>query len=179
VHEHLIGRETPIHVRKHDGSYHRRWPGRFVTYKQPLYLLTFSAGDLISPTPDAAGPAAWPARYGGEIYLFEDRWWNASRARRDGRTWYYVNIGTPAEFDGETFSYVDLDLDVAWYADGGSWYWAGERRDGGEPEVLDEDEFLAHSRSMSYPAAVIKHARDAVEEVLELIRQRAFPFDQP
>lgn len=179
MYEDLIGRETPIHVRKYDGSYHRRWPGRFVTYKAPLYLLAFAAGDRIYRTPEAQDEGSWPARYGGDIYLFEDRWWNASRARRNGRTWYYVNIGTPADFDGETFSYIDLDLDVAWYADGEPWYWDNERRDGGGPEVLDEDEFLAHSQAMSYPADVIKHAREAVDEVLELIRQRAFPFDRP
>ena len=85
---------------------------------------------------------------------------------RDGRTWYYINIATPAEFDGESFSTIDLDLDVSWYTDA-------------RPEVLDEDEFLAHSEAMRYPADVVAHARAAVDEVLGLIRQRAFPFDRP
>lgn len=166
MYDDLIGRETPIHVRKYDGSYHRRWPSRFVAHKPPLYLALFGAGELISKTPDPADdPTAWPARYGGDIFLFDDRWWNAARARREGRTWYYVNIATPVEFDGKTFSYVDLDLDVSWYADA-------------TPRVLDEDEFLAHSEAMSYPADVVRHAREAVDEVLELIRQRAFPFDR-
>jgi protein associated with RNAse G/E len=76
------------------------------------------------------------------------------------------NIATPVQFDGETFSYVDLDLDVAWYTDE-------------EPRVLDEDEFLAHSGAMGFPPAVVDHARAAVDDVLQLIRQRAFPFDRP
>ena len=162
----FIGRETPIHIRKYDGSYHRRWPGRFVMRKGPLYLLAFAPGDVISSTPDPADDGEpWPARYGGDIFLFDDRWYNAARTRRDDRIWYYVNIASPAEFDGEAFAYVDLDLDVAWYTDE-------------EPRVLDEDEFLAHSRSMGYPPDVVDHARAAVDEVLQLIRQRAFPFDR-
>ena len=167
MYEELIGRETPIHVRKYDGSYHRRWPGRFVAQKGPLYLLVFDGGDVISQTPDPADDnAAWPARWGGDIFLFDDRWWNAARVVREGRTWYYVNVATPVGFDGETFSYIDLDLDVAWYTDS-------------QPRVLDEDEFLAHSQSMGYPPDVIDRARGAVDEVLDLIRRRAFPFDRP
>jgi protein associated with RNAse G/E len=163
----LVGRPTPILIRKYDGSFHRRWPARYVTKRGPLYLLTFAHGDLVSRTPDPADdPVAWPARFGGDIYLWDDRWYNASRTRRDGRTWYYVNIATPAEFDGAQFTCVDLDLDVSWYT-------------GEAPRVLDEEEFLAHSLAMRYPAAVIEHARAAVDDVLGLIRQRAFPFDRP
>lgn len=166
VHEDLIGRETPVHIRKYDGSYHRRWPARFVQRKGPLYLLTFAAGEIIGT---AAEPAedrdARPARFGGDIYLYDDRWHNASRMKRDGRTWFYVNIATPVEFDGESFFCIDLDLDVSWYTDE-------------EPRVLDEDEFLAHSQAMRYPADVVDHARAAVDEVLDQIRRRAFPFDR-
>ena len=139
--------------------------GRYVTKKGPLHLLTFAHGDLVTRTPDPADdPDPWPARFGGNIYLFEDRWFNVSRCRRDGRTWYYVNIATPAEFDGENFACVDLDLDVSWYTDEA-------------PQVLDEEEFLDHRERMRYPARVIEQARAAVDDVLGLIGKRAFPFD--
>jgi len=180
VYEDLIGRETPIHITKYDGSFHRRWPGRFVLHKPPLFLLAFAAGDRISRTLDPVGdPDDYPARFGGDIYLFEDRWFNVARCKRDGRTWFYVNIATPVSFDGATFAYVDLDLDVSWYPDGAPYMWQGQRMHGGGPQVLDEDEFLAHSRSMGYPPTVVQQARAAVDEVLGLIRQRAFPFDRP
>ena len=45
--------------------------------------------------------------------------------------------------------------------------------------MLDEDEFLTHSASMRYPADVIDHARTAVDDILRLIADRAFPFDRP
>lgn len=162
----LIGRATPVHVTKYDGSYHRRFPARFVVQKGPLYLLTITQGDAISATPDPADdPSPFHVRWGGELYLYEDRWFNIARALRDGRRWFYVNIATPAEFDGQQFSCIDLDLDIAWYTDEA-------------PRVLDEDEFLDHSRSMRYPAAIIESARAAVDEVFEMIQARAFPFDR-
>lgn len=162
----LIGRETPIHMSKYDGSYHRRWPGRFVLREGPLYLLAYAAGDVITKTPVVADdPAPLATRWPGDVYLWDDRWFNIARIPRGGRTWFYVNIATPAEFDGARFHCVDLDLDVSWFV-------------GDEPRVLDEDEFLAHSETMRYPARVIERARAAVDEVLGMIGQRAFPFDR-
>ena len=162
----LIGRETPLHMTKFDGSYHRRWPAWFVLHEGPLYLLTLVDGAAISRTPDPADdPNPTLVRGSGHLYLFDDRWFNVAQTVREGRAWFYVNIATPVEFDGAQFHCVDLDLDVSWFV-------------GDEPRVLDEDEFVAHSASMRYPTDVIERARAAVDQVLGLIGQRAFPFDR-
>jgi protein associated with RNAse G/E len=96
MHDEPIGRETPVHITKYDGSYHRRWPSRYVMRKGPLYLLTFASGQPISRTPDPDDdPNPVMARYGGNVYLYDDRWFNICRMPRDGRSWYYVNIATP------------------------------------------------------------------------------------
>ncbi|HZP58447.1 MAG TPA: DUF402 domain-containing protein [Dehalococcoidia bacterium] len=162
----LIGLTTPVHVTKYDGSYHRRLPTRYVQRKQMLHLLALAAGTPVCRTPEPVDDPAPPLlQWSADLYLWEDRWYTVQRARRPEGPRYYVDIATPAEFDGAAFHLVDLDLDVMW--DPGS-----------EPEVWDEDEFLDHSRAMRYPAPVIEHARSAVDEVLGLIRERAFPFDR-
>jgi protein associated with RNAse G/E len=168
----LIGLPVPVHITKYDGSYHRRWPCRYVARKgdggpgRRLHMLTFARGDYICCTPDPADdPAPTPIRFAGDLWVWEDRWFNVSRMKRDGRTWYYVNIATPAEFDGAQFHTIDMDLDVDWYP-------------GEDPQVLDEDEFLDHAAAMRYPADVIERARAAVDEVLGMIGERAFPFDR-
>lgn len=163
---HIAGRSTPVHVAKHDGSYHRRIPARYVAGDPPLHVVSFAAGDPVSRTPELADDhepciIEWDAA----IYLFEDRWYNVERSVRDGRVLFYTNIASPVRFTGREFHYVDYDFDVWWWSDG-------------EPELLDEDEFLDHSAAMSYPAGVIQAARAAVDEVLGLIKARAFPFDR-
>jgi protein associated with RNAse G/E len=161
-----IGRPTPIHITKYDGSYHRRWPCYYVARKGVLYLLASRAGEHVTRTPEpSADPAPWRIPADSDVYAWEDRWYNVARSRRDGRMRYYVNVATPIEFDGESFHCIDLDLDVAWWTDEA-------------PQVLDEDEFLDHAQAMSYPADVIERARSAVDEVLRLIQERAFPFDR-
>ena len=83
-------------------------------------------------------PCSHFERYGGE--LLWDCWYNVIFSRREGRD--DVNIATPVEFDGAQFHYIDLDLDVWRFTNERSW-------------LLDEDEFLAHSETMRYPADVI------------------------
>lgn len=162
----IIGAVVPVHATKYNGAYHRRWPMRYVMRRGPLHILEFELGTLATRTRDPADDLKpniieWP----GQLYLWEDRWYNTCRVIRKGRPWYYTNIATPAEFDGAQIHYVDLDLDVSWYTDA-------------EPRIHDEDEFLAHSASMGYPADVIERARAAVDEVLGQIAARAFPFDR-
>lgn len=99
---HLIGRQTPIHVRKYDGSYYRRWPVYYVMRRGPLYVAQGRAGESVHATPEPADdPNPAPITWDSDVYLYDDRYWSVIRARRDGRVQYYVNVGTPVEFDGE------------------------------------------------------------------------------
>lgn len=62
---------------------------------------------------------------------FTERWYNIFEvhSRKDDhiRGWY-CNIGTPAQLEGDTISYIDLSLDLLVFPDG-------------RQLVLDEDEF--------------------------------------
>jgi protein associated with RNAse G/E len=162
----LVGRPMPIHVTKYDGSYHRRWPVYYVARRGPLYLLQGRAGEPVHSTPDPTDdPAPAPITWDSDVYLYDDRFYSVIRARRDGRVQFYANIGTPVEFDGAAFHTIDLDLDISWFTDEA-------------PQVLDEDEFLDHAAAMRYPPEIIERARAAVDDVLRLIQERAFPFDR-
>lgn len=164
--ESLIGTETPIHVTKYDGSYHRRIPARYVVQHGPVHLVTIEPGTIMTRTPEAdADPAPYRFPRPADVFLFEDRWFHFARERIEGGMVYKIDIATPVEFDGAAFHFVDLDLDVVWEV-------------GSDPVVEDEDEFLDHGQAMRYPADVIERARAAVSEVLELIEARAFPFDR-
>jgi hypothetical protein len=43
--------------------------------------------------------------------------------------------------------------------------------------VRDEAEFLAAGERHAYPERVVTEARKAVEQLLHLVRHRAWPFD--
>lgn len=100
-----------------------------------------------------------------EIY-FLDRWYNVWHMREHTTypNLWYANVAKPAEFDGETLSWVDLDLDVRCYLDGSL-------------AILDEDEFEQNRVAMSYPRDVVEEALEAQNEILMLGQIGAFPFD--
>ena len=100
-----------------------------------------------------------------EIY-FLDRWYNVWHMREHTvyPNLWYANVAKPAEFDGETLSWVDLDLDVRCYLDGSL-------------AILDEDEFKQNRVAMSYPDDLVAEALEAQNEILMLGELGAFPFD--
>ena len=92
----------------------------------------------------------------------EDTWWTAIW-NDGGRNEFYVDIITPAQWDGDRVTMIDLDLDVV-------------RRIGGEVEVLDEDEFLDHQVRYHYPERLIDQARAAAARVAMAVQRNVEPF---
>lgn len=77
---------------------------------------------------------------------------------------HYVNVATPASWDGGTLTFVDLDLDVILRADG-------------RLILDDEDEFEEHRATLGYPPELVTRARDAAALVMGLAAEGAWPFD--
>ena len=95
--------------------------------------------------------------------FFADRWYNIFEihsAQDDHLKGWYCNIVKPATFHAEAIEQIDLALDVWINPDGSSL-------------ILDEDEFAA----LELDAETRRRAREAVTELLALVRQRAAPFN--
>ena len=99
-------------------------------------------------------------------YYWLDRWYNVFRFLGEGRVLrnFYCNVNQPPSLDGEVLSYIDLDIDVLVEADLSF-------------RVLDLDEFERNAARYHYPPALQVHALAAVNELINLIKGRAFPFD--
>ncbi len=69
--------------------------------------------------------------------------------------YHFCNVLTAARYDPPRLSYVDLDLDLVVWPDGG---W----------ELQDRDEFEANARRMSYPPALRSLAEEAADELVGL-----------
>ena len=70
----------------------------------------------------------------------------------------------PAQFDGKTLRWVDLDLDIRCYLDGSL-------------RVLDQNEFDQNRVGMGYTSEVVEHALAALDEVLQQGKSAIFPFN--
>ena len=96
-----------------------------------------------------------------------NRWWtavwNVGPLKGDRSIEIYVDVITPAVWDGNTVRMVDLDLDVI-------------RRSGGMVEVDDEDEFEEHRVLYGYPDHVIDKARTEAARLAIAVELRTEPF---
>ncbi len=76
----------------------------------------------------------------------------------------YVDVTTPAVWDGNVLRAVDLDLDVV-------------RGFNGTVIIDDEDEFLEHQAAFNYPADVIAAARASADGLKVAVAAGAAPYD--
>jgi protein associated with RNAse G/E len=100
-------------------------------------------------------------------YYWLDRWYNIFRFSEPTRKLrnFYCNINSPPIFDGRVLSYVDLDIDVLVNPDFSY-------------QILDLEDFEQNSKLFGYPAEVQSRALGAVEELIDLIGARSFPFSE-
>jgi protein associated with RNAse G/E len=92
-----------------------------------------------------------------------DQWWIIEFYWTHPQRELYVNIGTPPTWHADRIHQIDLDLDVV-------------RNHDGSIEILDEDEFAEHRRTLGYPDHLIDGARSAADQVAQQLHTNAEPF---
>lgn len=158
-------RRRPIVVnsRKFDGSIKRSWTAELLGHSESTVVVRGTFDREISH------PHLGIIRKGTisvEYFLFE-RWFSVFRFHEPEGAFrnFYGNVNMPPQFADGVIDLVDLDIDIIVWPD-----WRAE--------VLDREEFDANAAKFDYSIEVVKNAENAVDELLALIRQRAFPFNQ-
>ena len=158
---HDIGQPVRVVSIKYDGALRDTYDAQLLDHVGTALRLSVPAD---TPQYEAKKDQWVPATDNAIEIYFADRWYNVWHFPSSPRNLWYCNIAMPAEFDGKTVKWVDLDLDVRCHPDGAI-------------KVLDEDEFDQHRVQMSYLDEVVDRALAALDEVLYLAGERKFPFD--
>jgi len=155
--------ELTVRVLKYDGAEYRRWNARLA--RQEGSLLILDAEFDFDVDHESLGAISKGART--VEYYWLDRWYNVFRFLNNGgdTRLYYCNINTPPVLEGDTLSYVDLDIDILVQPDFSF-------------EVLDLDEFEVNAAQYGYSSEVKNSARAAVDELISVIEKREFPFTE-
>ncbi len=159
----MTGRDIVVSVSKYDGLEHRRWRARLEKVEGPLLVLDAVFEEEIKH--DLLGTIS-----AGTIsteYYWLDRWYNVFRFSDTERNLqnFYCNVNQPPDFDGRVLSYIDLDIDVLVAPD--LTY-----------KILDVEDFEQNAKHYGYPDLLQANARQALQELIELIEARAFPFNE-
>jgi len=157
----LYDGEVLVRACKFDGRVHRQWSARLLRREPSLIVVEGEFTEEVRhPLLGVIAPGTRSAEY-----YWTDRWYSVFRfCEPDGAFRnFYCNINQPAQFDGATLTFVDLDIDVLVAPDFSY-------------RVLDEDEFALHAQQFNYPAHLQAQARQGLNDLLSLIKRREFPF---
>lgn len=151
-----------INARKYDGEIHRSWQCKILEQKNSL--LTF-VGEFDREVIHSDLGLIRRGTISYEYYWL-DRWYNVFRFHEpDGSLRnFYCNVNAPPVMANGILDYVDLDVDVLVWKDF-------------KYEILDTEEFELNSLKYNYSANVIENAAKSLDELINMINARIFPFD--
>ncbi|WP_400164724.1 DUF402 domain-containing protein [Brevibacillus sp. TJ4] len=153
------GSTIRIESYKHDQSLHRIWDKSTLIHTSDAVVI---GGNNRVKVTEADG-REWRTREPAICTFGRGQWFNTIAMIRDDGIYYYCNLGSPFTLKGQLLSYIDYDLDVKVFPD--MTY-----------TILDEEEFLMHSKQMKYPPFVVERVQLALQEVIEWVRARRGPF---
>src|SRR3954454_1786783 len=153
-----------VESRKFDGSVHRRWEASVSLLDQTQVILEGAFSEEVRHSLLGTIEKGTVSR---EYY-----WWNRAYSifefrRLDGTLRnYYCNLNLPPIIEGNTLSFVDLDVDVIVHQDGSY-------------EVVDLDEFETNKIRLGYTAEIERTVKSGLAELLRMIESAEFPFGFP
>ena len=168
------GTTVRCEMTKWDGSSHWVFSGTYLGSDEHGDWIGYPAGTHFSrpgadftcpndqvglvPAPGEAGERPWclPTFHGPGSVTWMDL--------DGGRVAVYVDMTTPAVWDGDTVRAIDLDLDVV-------------RGDNGRVIVDDEDEFAEHQVAFGYPGEVVRLAEESCRQVRAAMLAGEAPYD--
>jgi protein associated with RNAse G/E len=159
----------------------RKWPDRPHWAFDGLYLGADEHGDWLgfpAGTHNSRPGYAFDSQVDAVSLVPADGWWIATFHNPGIWCDLYIDVATPASWDGPLLRCVDLDLDVIrMTADPVAASQPVPKAGPGELFIDDEDEFAEHQVAYGYPAEVTAHARATADGLVGQVGAGAPPFD--
>ncbi len=99
------------------------------------------------------------------MFFYKDRWFNILAQLKKQGLFYYCNIATPYLIDDNIIKYIDYDLDLRVFPDGGF-------------RVLDKNEYNYHKKIMHYSDELDEIVKSELSSLIEMKKKNEGPFDK-
>ena len=156
-----IGDRLAIHCYKHDGSLHRTWDEATVLDINDDLLICGNNRTLVTESDGRTHQTNEPAI----LYFYKKRWFNIIGQFKKQGLFYYCNIATPYLIDNGIIKYIDYDLDLRVFPDGGF-------------RVLDRNEYRYHKKIMNYPKEIDTILKNELSALIEMKKANIGPFNR-
>ncbi len=155
-----IGEKLKIYCYKHDGSLEHTSVEVFVLEDSDECLVVGNSRTKITEKDGRSHMTNEPA----VLFFYKDHWFNVIGQMKKFGLFYYCNIATPYIIDGKSIKYIDYDLDLRVFPDGGF-------------KVLDRNEYNYHKKIMKYPDDIDRIVKSELSYLIEKKRANEGPFE--
>ena len=156
-----IGEKYKIHCYKHNGKINQASEEAVVVDITDDYIVCVNNRVKITERDGRSYYTKEPAI----IFFYKQRWFNIIAQMKSFGLFYYCNIGTPFTIDENVIKYIDYDLDLRVFPDGGY-------------RILDNNEYKYHKRIMKYPDSIDYIVKKELGKLIEMKKNNQEAFDK-
>lgn len=156
-----IGDRLKIHCYKHNGKIHRTWGEAVVLESSKDYLICANNKTTVTESDGRSYKTKEPAI----LFFYKKQWFNVIGQLKPHGLYYYCNLASPYVIDGKIIKYIDYDLDLRVFPDGGY-------------RVLDKNEYNYHKRTMNYSNDIDLILKNELKYLIELKNKNNNPFNK-
>ena len=150
-----------IHCYKHNGKIHRIWEETTIVEEGADYLV---CGNNKTNVIENDG-RMHKTKEAAIIFFYKKNWFNIIAQFKEFGLFYYCNIASPYVMDDGTIKYIDYDLDLRVFPDGGY-------------RVLDKNEYKYHKKIMNYSDDLDMILNKELEKLIKMKKNGEGPFDK-
>lgn len=156
-----VGDRLTINCYKHNGKIHRSWDEATILDVTDNYLVCANNKTKVTENDGRSYFTNEPAI----IFFYKNSWFNVIAQLKSHGLFYYCNIATPYVIDENIIKYIDYDLDLRVFPDGGF-------------RVLDRNEYKYHKKIMHYSDDLDLVLRSELSSLIDMKRKNEGPFNK-
>ncbi len=154
-----IGDKLKIYCYKHDGTLEHTSEEAIVLENNDDCLICGNGRTKITEKDGRSHMTNEPA----VLFFYKKHWFNIIGQLKKFGLFYYCNIASPYILDGKSIKYIDYDLDLRVFPDGGF-------------RILDRNEYNYHKKIMNYPDELDNILKKELSYLIEEKRKNNGPF---
>lgn len=156
-----VGDNLELHCYKHNGKINSISDKITVLDIQNEYIVCGDFKTTITESDGTSHKTKEPAI----MFFYKDRWFNILAQLKKQGLFYYCNIATPYLIDENIIKYIDYDLDLRVFPDGGF-------------KILDKNEYNYHKKIMHYSDELDEVVKSELSSLIEMKKASVGPFDK-
>ena len=155
-----IGDKYEVHCYKHNGKINQASDEAIVVDITDEYIVCINNKVKITERDGRSYRTREPAI----LFFYKNCWFNIIAQMKSFGLFYYCNIGSPFLIDENVIKYIDYDLDLRVFPNGGY-------------RILDNNEYKYHKKIMKYPPQIDYIVKRELNKLIEMKKNNAGPFE--